>query len=137
MTWWLDDLRIIILMFVSEVRVGKIFIQNLFLIHDFTFNSNDLRYLSCHSDFSSSRSIKSGQDDNFIPDVCPNIIFDGNFTFSIMFYCWSRFWSITYAIRRRQYSFIHLFIHLFIHSFIHSCWHARCEQEFHQRNCLQ
>jgi hypothetical protein len=59
-TWGSEDLRIIILMSVSEARVGKIIIQNIFLIHDVTFNSNDLRYLSCRGDFNSSRSINSG-----------------------------------------------------------------------------
>jgi hypothetical protein len=53
-------------------------------IHDVTFISNDLRYLSCRRDFSSNQSIKSGRDDIFIPDVCLNIICDENFTFNIM-----------------------------------------------------
>jgi hypothetical protein len=94
-TWRPEDLRIITLMSVSEARIGKIIIQNLFLIHDVTFISNDLRYLSCRSDFSSNPSIKSERDDNFIPDVCLNIICDGNFTFNIMLYYGSCFWFIT------------------------------------------
>jgi hypothetical protein len=60
MTWWPYDMRIIILMSVSETDVWKIIVQNFFLIHDVIFNSNDLRYLSCHGDFSSIRSINSG-----------------------------------------------------------------------------
>jgi hypothetical protein len=58
--WESEDLGIITLMSVSEARIRKTIIQNIFIIHDVTFNSNDLRYLSCRGDFSSSRSIKSG-----------------------------------------------------------------------------
>jgi hypothetical protein len=93
--WGLEDMRIITLVTVSQVRVDEIIFHDLFRIHDITFNSNDLRYLSCHGDFNSNQSIKSVRDYNFIPNGCQNIICDENFAFNITFYYESRFWSIT------------------------------------------